>query len=119
MAVYIYDVAVELARPTPDSPVAGQWVSWIARAYRLIENRLGADAYAAADSTLVDDVVLMAVVEHVRAWRETPEHRRTVSVDDTSVTSQYARSAGLLTIPDNLWPILGQSVTAESFTIEP
>lgn len=119
MAVYIDDVAVELARPTPDSPVAGQWVSWIARAYRLIENRLGADAYAAADSTRVDDVVLMAVVEHVRAWRETPEHRRTVSVDDTSVTSQYARSAGLLTIPDNLWPILGQSVTAESFTIEP
>ena len=119
MAVYIDDVAVELARPTPDSPVAGQWVSWIARAYRLIENRLGADAYAAADSTLVDDVVLMAVVEHVRAWRETPEHRRTVSVDDTSVTSQYARSAALLTIPDNLWPILGQSVTAESFTIEP
>lgn len=119
MAVYIDDVAMELARPTPDSPVAGQWVSWIARAYRLIENRLGADAYAAADSTLVDDVVLMAVVEHVRAWRETPEHRRTVSVDDTSVTSQYARSAGLLTIPDNLWPILGQSVTAESFTIEP
>lgn len=119
MAVYIDDVALELARPTPDSPVAGQWVSWIARAYRLIENRLGADAYAAADSTLVDDVVLMAVVEHVRAWRETPEHRRTVSVDDTSVTSQYARSAGLLTIPDNLWPILGQSVTAESFTIEP
>jgi hypothetical protein len=119
MAVYIDDVAVELARPTPDSPVAGQWVSWIARAYRLIENRLGADAYAAADSTLVDDVVLMAVVEHVRAWRETPEQSRTVSVDDTSVTSQYARSAGLLTIPDNLWPILGQSVTAESFTIEP
>lgn len=119
MTVHIEDVAVELARPTPDSPVADQWVSWIARAYRLIENRLGTDAYAAADSTLVDDVVLMAVVEHVRAWRETSENRHTVSVDDASVTSQYARAAGLLEIPDDLWPILGQSVTAESFTIEP
>ena len=32
---------------------------------------------------------------------------------------EQPRAAGLLEIPDDLWPILGQSVTAESFTIEP
>lgn len=119
MAVTVAQVATELARPTPTSPVSDQWQSWIDRAYRLIANRLGATAYAALDPDLLDDVVLMAVVEHVRGWRESTASRYTVSIDDASTTRQFEKSSGLLEIPDDLWPLLGVEVVAESFTIEP
>src|SRR5690242_8912397 len=105
MAVTVAQVATELARPTPTSPVSDQWQSWIDRAYRLIENRLGAVAYAALDPDLLDDVVLMAVVEHVRGWRESTASRYTVSIDDGSTTRQFEKSSGLLEIPDDLWPL--------------
>lgn len=119
MTVAVADVAVELGRPTPTSPVLEQWQSWIDRAYRLIEARLGTAAYAALDPAILDDVVLMAVVEHVRGWRESSASRYTVSVDDASTTRQYEKSSGLLEIPDDLWPLLGVEVVAESFTIGP
>jgi propanediol dehydratase small subunit len=119
MTVTVAQVATELARPTPDSPVSDQWQSWLDRAYRLIENRLGTEAYAALDENVLDDVVLIAVTEHVRAWRDTTASRYTVSVDDSTVSRQYERAAGLLEIPDDLWPLLGVEAVAESFTIEP
>jgi hypothetical protein len=119
MAVTVEQVAVELARPTPTSPVSDQWQSWIDRAYRLIENRLGAASYAALDPEILDDVVLMAVVEHVRGWRESTASQYTVSVDDGTVSRKFERATGLLEIPDDLWPLLGVEVVAESFTIEP
>lgn len=120
MTVTVAQVATELARPTPDSPVSDQWQSWIDRAYRLIEARLGSTAYAALDPALLDDVVLMSVAEHVRRWRESTASRRTVSVDDATITTQHESSAGLLEIPDDLWRMLDPTITAsESFTITP
>ena len=120
MSVFVDDVAVELARPIPDPPVCDQWSSWINRAYRLIENRLGSEKYAALVPATLDDVVLMAVVEHVRAWRDSTASRRTVSVDDGSVSYQYEAGVGLLEIPEDLWRTLDPTITAsESFTITP
>ena len=119
MTVSVSNVAVELARPTPTSPVSDQWESWIDRAYRLIEARLGSTAYAVLDSTVLDDVVLIAVTEHVRGWRDSTASRYTVSSDDGSVSKQFEKATGLLEIPDDLWPLLGVEAVAESFTIEP
>ena len=119
MAVTVEQVAVELGRPTPTSPVSDQWQSWIDRAYRLIAARLGSETYAGLDPEILDDVVLMAVTQHVRAWRDLTASRYTVSVDDGSVTRAYEASTGLLEIPDDLWPLLGVEAVAASFTIEP
>lgn len=119
MTVSVSNVAVELARPTPTSPVSDQWESWIDRAYRLIEARLGATTYAALNETILDDVVLIAVTEHVRAWRDSTAIRSTTSIDDGTVSREYDRGVGLLEIPDDLWPLLGVEAVAESFTIEP
>ena len=106
MAVTVANVATELARSTPTGPVADQWTSWIARAYRLIQDRIDADTYAALDPAIVDDVVLQAVVEHVRAWRDTTAIRSTTTVDDGTIAREYDRPVGLLEIPDSLWPAL-------------
>src|SRR5512139_628608 len=120
MTVTVAQVATELARPVPASPVSDQWQSWLDRAYRLIENRLGATKYAALDTAVLDDVVLMAVTEHVRAWRDSTASRYTVSVDDGTVSRQYESGVGLLEIPDDLWRMLDPTITAtESFTITP
>lgn len=106
MSVTVANVATELARPTPDTLVANQWQSWINRAYGLIEDRFGATDYAALDTAKVDDVVLQAVVEHVRAWRDSTAKRSTTSVDDGTVSREYDNGVGLLEIPDSLWPSL-------------
>ena len=113
MAVTVAKVAIELARPTPISPVADQWESWIARAYRLIESRLGEVKDAALDSDDLDDVVLTAVSEHVRAWRDTTATRYTVNVDDGAVSKQFEASVGPLTIPDSLWELLDPTINLD------
>ncbi|MFN2344763.1 MAG: hypothetical protein ABR616_03495 [Dermatophilaceae bacterium] len=118
MNLTVSDVAMEMARSTPEPPVYSQWQSWIDRAYRLVEARLGAGAYATADTRLVDDVVLQAVVEHVRAWRDTAASQYTVCVDDASTSRTYQKPGGLLEIPNDLWPLLGVAAS-QSFTIEP
>jgi hypothetical protein len=120
MTVTIANVATELARSTPTSPVSDQWQSWIDRAYRLIEGRLGATAYAAVDPATLDDVVLMAVAEHVRAWRDSTARRSTTTVDDGTVSREYDSPAGLLEIPDGLWALLDPTVgDGGAFTITP
>ena len=106
MTVTVADVATELARSTPDSPVSDQWQSWITRAYRLVEDRFGDVAYAALDVAKVDDVVLQAVTEHVRAWRDSTAKRSTTTIDDGTIAREYEASVGLLEIPDALWDSL-------------
>jgi hypothetical protein len=106
MPVTVAQVATELARSTPTSPISDQWQSWIDRAYRLIQNRLGATAYAALDQATLDDVVLMAVSEHVRAWRDSTAKRSTTTIDDGTVSREYEAGVGLLEIPDELWTML-------------
>lgn len=119
MPVSVEQVAVELARPIPTSPVSDQWESWIGRAYRLVEAKVGSAAYALLDPDLVDDVVLAAVVEHVRGWRDSTASRYTVAIDDGSVSKTFESSSGPLTIPDYLWDLLEVPVPGQSFTIEP
>lgn len=120
MTVSVDAVAVELARPTPSGQQAAQWQSWIDRAYRLVQTHLGDTKYAALDLTLLDDVVLTAVAEHVRAWRDTTATQYTVSVDDGSTTRRYEASAGPLSIPDYLWPVLDPTVTdGGAFSVTP
>ena len=106
MTVTVANVATELARSTPTSPTSDQWESWIDRAYRLIEGRLGATAYAALDTDLLDDVVLMAVSEHVRAWRDSTAKRSTTTIDDGTVSREFDSPVGLLEIPDRLWDLI-------------
>ena len=106
MTVTVADVATELARSTPDSPVSDQWQSWITRAYRLVEDRFGDVAYAALDVAKVDDVVLQAVTGHVRAWRDSTAKRSTTTIDDGTIAREYEASVGLLEIPDSLWTSL-------------
>lgn len=120
MTVSITSVAIELARPTPDSPVADQWDAWINRAYRLILNRLGQARYDALDDNVLDDVVLAAVVEHVRAWRDTTASQYTVTIDDGTVSRRFDAGVGYLTIPDELWQLLEPTTgTSGAFTITP
>lgn len=119
MTVSVDNVATELARPTPDPLVADQWQSWIDRAYRMIRAEFGESAYAALDPDLVDDVVLMAVVEHVRSWRESTASQYTVSVDDGTVSRRFEASSGPLSIADDLWALLGVNRFGQSFSIGP
>ncbi|MEO6158699.1 MAG: hypothetical protein ABIQ39_13855 [Ilumatobacteraceae bacterium] len=119
MTVSVEQVAVELARPTPVPPASDQWQGWIDRAYRLIEKRVGAVAYAALDPFTLDDVVVTAVAEHVRAWRDTSATRYTVAVDDGTVSRSYETAAGPLTISDDLWALLLGVSSSQSFTIGP
>lgn len=120
MTVTVANVATELARSTPTSPVSDQWQSWIDRAYRLIEDRLGATAYAALDPATLDDVVLVAVSEHVRAWRDSTAKRSTTTVDDGTVSREYEQGVGLLEIPDSLWSLLDPALgSGGAFTITP
>jgi len=120
MTVTVAQVATELARSTPDSPVSDQWQSWLNRAYRLIEGRLGATAYAALDPDTVDDVVLVAVAEHVRAWRETTASRSTTTIDDGTISREYESAVGLLEIPESLWPLLDPTVgDGGAFSVQP
>lgn len=120
MTVNIAQVATELARPIPEAPVSDQWQSWIDRAYRMIESRLGAEKYAALDPALLDDVVTTAVAEHARAWRETTATQYTVTVDDGTVSRRFDAGVGLFTIPDGLWVLLDPAATTGgAFTVTP
>lgn len=120
MTVSVADVAIELARPTPVAPVSDQWQSWIDRAYRMVEARLGAVKYAALDPAVLDDVVLSAVAEHVRAWRDTTASRYTVTVDDGTVSRAYESSVGPLSISDALWALLDPEILPSgAFTVTP
>ena len=120
MTATIVEVATELARPTPTGPQADQWQAWIMRAYLLIQNRLGQTAYDALEPQIVDDVVVQAVAEHARAWRDTTASSYTVSVDDGSTTRRYDAGVGSLSIPDSLWRLLDPTIgDAGAFTITP
>lgn len=120
MTVTVANVATELARSTPTSPVSEQWQSWIDRAYRLVSGRLGATAYAELDPATLDDVVLVAVAEHVRAWRESTARRSTTTIDDGTVSREYDSPVGLLEIPDSLWALLDPTVgDGGAFSITP
>lgn len=120
MTVTVDAVAVELARPTPTSPTSDQWQAWIDRAYRLIEARLGATAYAALDPQVLDDVVVQAVAQYARAWRDTTASSYTVSVDDGSTTRRYEAGVGTFIIPDDLWRLLDPAITdSGAFTVTP
>lgn len=106
MTATIADVAVELARPTPDGPVAEQWQAWISRAYRMITARFGVDVVAGFDMETVDDVVTQAVAQYARAWRDTTASQYTVSVDDGSTTKRFEAAVGAFDIADDLWALL-------------
>jgi hypothetical protein len=120
MTVSVTDVATELGRPTPDLLVTEQWQSWILRAYRLVENRFGSTKFATLDGSIVDEVVMVAVSEHIRAWRDTTASQYTVTVDDGTVSRKYDAGIGYLTIPDALWELLDPTLGLDgAFTITP
>lgn len=105
MATTVYEVAVELGRPTPTAGSVQdlQWSQWITRTYRDIERRFGT-AYSALDPAVVDDVVLLAVAEHARNPDGVDSY--TVSVDDGSDTKRYKHSSGRIVIRDEWWAML-------------
>jgi len=102
MAVTVANVATELARSTPTSPTSDQWESWIARAYRLVESRRVDAGSPTLDPADVDDVVLQAVVEHVRAWRDSTAKRSTTTIDDGTISREFEQGVGLLEVPESL-----------------
>ncbi len=111
MATTVYEVAVELGRPTPaqDSVQWSQWSQWIARTYRDIERRFGV-AYSTLDPGVVDDVVLLAVAEHARNPDGVDSY--TVSVDDGSDTKRYTHSSGRIVIRDEWWAMLSPAAAS-------
>lgn len=101
MAVTSDNIATELGRPAP--AIGGledrQWVSWIARARKQIAERLG--DLEALDQETLDDVVILAVAEHVR--RPDDATQVEVAVDDGRVSRRYSSGNGQITIRDEWW----------------
>jgi hypothetical protein len=120
MAVTVADVAGELGRtaPEPPDPKFAQWTGWIARAYRLVRDRYDTAYYDALDPERVDDVIVQAVAEHVRAWTPDNVRRKDVSVDDARKSVDYHSPVGPLTIPAHLWATLDPEATADVFSIQ-
>lgn len=97
------DVAVELGRPTPlDLATMMQWQTWIDRTARLIDRhavRVGVDPES-LDAQVVDDVVLLAVVEHARNPDGVESYD--VSVDDAREMRRFRQGSGQIVLTD-LW----------------
>lgn len=119
MAVTVADVAGELGRTAPDStdPTYTQWSGWIARAERLVRDRYDAAYFDTLDPARVDDVIVQAVAEHVRAWTPDNVRRKDVSVDDGRVGVDYYASVGPLTIPEHLWASLDPEPVGGVFSV--
>ena len=117
MAVTAHEVAIELGRPTPlDDATESQWQSWIDLAVRLITRRaasLGVD-FGTLDYETVDDVVLLAVVEHARNPDGVDSYD--IAVDDGRETRRYRHSSGRITIRDEWWGWLFPTSVQGAFT---
>lgn len=120
MAVTVANVAGELGRTAPEStdPTYTQWGGWIERAGRLVRNRYSEAVYAALDPLLVDDVIVQAVAEHVRAWTPDNRRRKDVGVDDGRVAVDYYATVGPLTIPPHLWETLDPEPMSGAFSVQ-
>lgn len=115
MATTVYEVAVELGRPTPVSGSAQdlQWSQWITRTYNLIRERLG--NLALLDQETLDDVVLVSVAAHARNPDGVDSY--TVSVDDGSDTKRYQHSHGRIVVSAESWERLSSRSERGAFTI--
>ena len=119
MTVTPSDVAVELGRTAPlDATTEAQWQNWIERTQREINRRAsmyGVDS-SSLDAGTVDDVVLLAVVEHAR----NPEGVDTydISVDDGRESRRYRHSAGRIVITDEWWGWLFPAVRSGTFSTQ-
>lgn len=111
-------IADALARPLPPYARVAQWQGWIYEALFLIGRAFPG---VALDQETVDYVVKQAVVEHVRAWRETAEDRTEVAIDDGRVSRSYVRDAGPLSIADWLMAMLDPDGDSggQAFSIRP
>ena len=112
------DVAVELGMGELDQATSDRFVSWIARAERMIRRRAGSLGveWSVVDPDAVDDVILMAVAQYAR----NPEGAEyyDVSVDDAREMRRFQSPQTALTILDEWWALLFPSVTSGAFSTQ-
>ena len=114
--IFVSDIATALGRPTPDanSPVYGQWQSWIDDAQLLISKgdgtRVGLGNLALLDQGTLDYVVREAVVAHVRNPDDATQVD--VQVDDARVSKRFSSSTGRVRILPEWWGMLDPDLEA-------
>jgi hypothetical protein len=118
MSVTTDTIAVALGVAVPDSGslVEQQWEMWIDDAEMLIEARRVQLEVETIDQAKLDYVVREAVVAQVK--RPDDSTQVTVSVDDGSTSKSYRSGKGRVTIPDELWPLLGLTEPSGAFAVD-
>jgi hypothetical protein len=109
-------VALGVAVPVSGSPVEQQWEMWIDDAEMLIEARRVQLEVETIDQAKLDYVVRESVVAQVK--RPDDSTQVTVSVDDGSTSKSYRSGKGRVTIPDELWALLGLTEPSGAFAID-
>lgn len=114
------DVRVHLGRPPVDEAEASLWQVWIDGAEMVIADRLG--PIGLLDSERLVWVVAEAVAQKARVFSADMVRRKTVTVDDGSVTKEfYDAPDNSVTITDEWWLMLtsGAGRRRGAFTISP
>ena len=118
MAVTVEDVATTLKRPIMDPLEVAAVRMWLADAALQIRLRFPGRVDE-LDPEAVDYVIREAVAAKVKA----PDvaSRVSVAVDDASVTRDYTKSTGLVTIWDDWWDLLAgtlpDATASDAFSI--
>ena len=117
MPVTVSDVETTLGRALSDMEQR-QVGMWLSDAMLPIRLRFG-DRVGDLDPDVVDFVVREAVALKVK--QPDPVTRRSVAVDDARVEREFARASGQVTILDEWWRMLEDSLpdggTRDAFTI--
>lgn len=108
--------ALGVAPPEGDSPTYDQWFMWISDALMLIQDRADELAVTVIDQAKLDYVVRESVV--AQAKHPDDATQVTVSVDDGSTQKSYRSSNGRVSIPDDLWTLLGLTEPSGAFAID-
>jgi hypothetical protein len=109
-------VALGVAAPDAGSTTFLQWEMWIADAEMLIETRRLQLEVDPIDAAKLDYVVREAVVEQAKHPDDSTQV--TVSVDDGSTSKSYRSGKGRVTIPDEMWALLGLTEPSGAFAID-
>ena len=119
MAVTPETIAVALGVPASDltPELEAQWQMWIDDALLLIDARREPLGHVdPLDPDRLDYVVREAVVAHAR--RPDDATQVTVSIDDGSTSKTWRSGKGRVSIPDELWDLLGLAGGSGAFQID-
>lgn len=112
------DVTDHLGRPPADTAESALWQVWIDGAEMMIEGRLG--PLVNIDQMKLVWVVAEAVASKARATNPEALRRKTVTVDDGTVTKEYFDAGSAVFVTDEWWAWLRPSERRRgAFSISP